>query len=114
MNEQMSPLAMLLPRAQQEAAPPMLPAAQALNLQDAWQHYIKPKSFAPGELLIGHSTLGTFTFKPVILFVRYLDAAHAQDGALIADQLTRNHLNKLDCVVAIVAPNGSVVMLPTD
>lgn len=89
--------------------------AQAANLRAAWEHYLSPKPFRSGDLLIGRTGLSPFEDKSLVfLFVRWLDLAHEVDKWLIRDQIEKAHWNKIDCIVALLTPDGTCYFRPMD
>jgi hypothetical protein len=89
--------------------------AQADNLRAAWEHYLTPKPFRPGDLLKARADLSVLEDKTLVfLFVRWLDPAHRLDEAIIEDAITKMFWNKVDCMIMLISKEGSGYFRPMD
>jgi hypothetical protein len=103
-----SPFARILGMQQSEPVP-MSDDAQAENLRQAWEHYLSPKNFVPGQLVRGHSLLNCFDGRPILMFVRTLDPLNAVDSQIIGDAISKTHCNKIDCLVMLRNVHGNIM-----
>ncbi len=94
---------------------PLLPEAQRANLEEAWSHYVTPKTFKPGDVVRCRQGLSQFNDEPVVMiYVRKIDEDVYADVHIMDVEHERNRWNKVDCMVMRTYATGTVVFIPFD
>lgn len=93
----------------------LMPEAQIVNLQAAWENYSAAKEFAPGDIVRCREGLSIFRDEPgLLLYVRPLDYFNPLDALHIEDTIDKQKWNKIDCVVMRVHDTGTAFFLMFD
>ena len=102
-------------------APPPLPdiRAQRLELLARFKSYGDRHEFAEGELVAEKDGMGTLNQKrgeTAVMFWRALKADDPQDALIIAGEVSRLRVNRVDCLVAFTGEDddgtSTLVFLP--
>lgn len=88
----------------------LMPAAQIVNLESALEHLDRPKTaYKRGQILAAPPSLCYLRDKPLLMFLRYLDADDAYDRALQTNVARKVLMEHMDCVVMFCDETGGII-----
>lgn len=79
---------------------PIMPMAQAMELEDRWKRAQVDHNLQPGTLCVEKPGLGMFPDRPVMILWRKLDTDVWFDRLIMKDFVRESHANRVDCIIA--------------